>query len=113
MGLTMESVEFPVLISLLFRGTPPMAKKFFKELLALCFCGWALEELGAMVVLCATEELKEALPSTFPIYGRPTDSIKAGLEDGPRAHDAGLKACLLYTSPSPRDATLSRMPSSA
>ena len=26
---------------------------------------------------------------------------------------AGLQACLLYTSPSPRDATLSRMPSSA
>ena len=25
----------------------------------------------------------------------------------------GLKSCLLYTSPSPRDATLSRMPSSA
>ena len=25
----------------------------------------------------------------------------------------GLKVCLLYTSPSPRDATLSRMPSSA
>ena len=26
---------------------------------------------------------------------------------------AGLVVCLLYTSPSPRDATLSRMPSSA
>ena len=26
---------------------------------------------------------------------------------------SGIKACLLYTSPSPRDATLSRMPSSA
>ena len=26
---------------------------------------------------------------------------------------AGHQACLLYTSPSPRDATLSRMPSSA
>ena len=26
---------------------------------------------------------------------------------------AGLSPCLLYTSPSPRDATLSRMPSSA
>ena len=25
----------------------------------------------------------------------------------------GLRSCLLYTSPSPRDATLSRMPSSA
>ena len=32
----------------------------------------------------------------------------------PREHAAAaLKACLLYTSPSPRDATLSRMPSSA
>ena len=28
-------------------------------------------------------------------------------------NDAGIKICLLYTSPSPRDATLSRMPSSA
>ena len=28
------------------------------------------------------------------------------------AHDTG-NTCLLYTSPSPRDATLSRMPSSA
>ena len=27
--------------------------------------------------------------------------------------DPQVKACLLYTSPSPRDATLSRMPSSA
>ena len=27
--------------------------------------------------------------------------------------DAGTRNCLLYTSPSPRDATLSRMPSSA
>ena len=27
--------------------------------------------------------------------------------------NARLRACLLYTSPSPRDATLSRMPSSA
>ena len=28
-------------------------------------------------------------------------------------HNAGFNICLLYTSPSPRDATLSRMPSSA
>ena len=33
-------------------------------------------------------------------YGRQTDALKVG-------------TCLLYTSPSPRDATLSRMPSSA
>ena len=34
----------------------------------------------------------------------------ANLEDGDIPED---EACLLYTSPSPRDATLSRMPSSA
>ena len=32
--------------------------------------------------------------------------------NGPKAL-GGIYACLLYTSPSPRDATLSRMPSSA
>ena len=31
----------------------------------------------------------------------------------PSSRTVLLKACLLYTSPSPRDATLSRMPSSA
>ena len=31
----------------------------------------------------------------------------------PYLHDADQSTCLLYTSPSPRDATLSRMPSSA
>ena len=30
-----------------------------------------------------------------------------------RHEQGGIHACLLYTSPSPRDATLSRMPSSA
>ena len=30
-----------------------------------------------------------------------------------KTEDADKKDCLLYTSPSPRDATLSRMPSSA
>ena len=33
--------------------------------------------------------------------------------DGPEWTFMDLKICLLYTSPSPRDATLSRMPSSA
>ena len=30
-----------------------------------------------------------------------------------QVNDGEVKSCLLYTSPSPRDATLSRMPSSA
>ena len=32
---------------------------------------------------------------------------------GTKKHGQGVETCLLYTSPSPRDATLSRMPSSA
>ena len=36
--------------------------------------------------------------------------IDAGIKDN---IDVSIYACLLYTSPSPRDATLSRMPSSA
>ena len=38
---------------------------------------------------------------------------KADLEKGQKDCLAFLDTCLLYTSPSPRDATLSRMPSSA
>ena len=41
-------------------------------------------------------------------------AIAMALRDGQRVvYTSPLKACLLYTSPSPRDATLSRMPSSA
>ena len=47
-----------------------------------------------------TKEIKLANPRGFC----------AGVD---RAIDIVNKACLLYTSPSPRDATLSRMPSSA
>eukprot|EP00656_Telonema_subtile_P050456 TRINITY_DN6536_c0_g1_i3.p1 TRINITY_DN6536_c0_g1~~TRINITY_DN6536_c0_g1_i3.p1 ORF type:complete len:104 (-),score=9.98 TRINITY_DN6536_c0_g1_i3:18-329(-) len=36
-----------------------------------------------------------------------------GPTSGPRVHCACCAACLLYTSPSPRDRTRSRMPSSA
>ena len=40
--------------------------------------------------------------------------IKGGLQSLPKMQfPGGLLICLLYTSPSPRDATLSRMPSSA
>ena len=42
--------------------------------------------------------------------------IAADIDETERFIDTGshiFNACLLYTSPSPRDATLSRMPSSA
>ena len=47
-------------------------------------------------------------------YGIPQistgDMLRAAVKE---KSELGLKVCLLYTSPSPRDATLSRMPSSA
>ena len=43
-----------------------------------------------------------------------SDAVKRLCEKGVEsAKSDGRKTCLLYTSPSPRDATLSRMPSSA
>ena len=42
------------------------------------------------------------------------EGIKIFIENGIEVIDAvGSKICLLYTSPSPRDRSLSRMPSSA
>ena len=43
------------------------------------------------------------------------DDAAPGLHIEPvkRCCDSRVRTCLLYTSPSPRDATLSRMPSSA
>ena len=42
-----------------------------------------------------------------------TAGLTAMRRDIQRRQPEGIKPCLLYTSPSPRDATLSRMPSSA
>ena len=47
------------------------------------------------------------------ISGSVLVSVVLGLQTIGPALLASLKSCLLYTSPSPRDATLSRMPSSA
>ena len=41
------------------------------------------------------------------------DKVNRAIRLHVRNKDIDLKICLLYTSPSPRDATLSRMPSSA
>ena len=48
--------------------------------------------------------------------GNVTNELQEGLSNNARIEVAGggnTVVCLLYTSPSPRDATLSRMPSSA
>ena len=55
---------------------------------------------------------KDAIsPARFPEWTKPSQ-IKE-FADEVREMTGGIPICLLYTSPSPRDATLSRMPSSA
>ena len=51
------------------------------------------------------------LPNEFETFGIDIEESRARYEEGVEQIQALL--CLLYTSPSPRDATLSRMPSSA
>ena len=41
------------------------------------------------------------------------DALKKKFDEDVAKFDEQLKTCLLYTSPSPRDGLLSRMPSSA
>ena len=53
------------------------------------------------------EVLKTPIPKDDPLEWTDTKSYKDRLKD------ARKKTCLLYTSPSPRDGLLSRMPSSA
>ena len=47
------------------------------------------------------------------VDGEVSDEERARIESDPRLMNEVNQICLLYTSPSPRDATLSRMPSSA
>ena len=55
------------------------------------------------------------VPVLAGIVAQTPDEAKAAAEKigGVTVVKAQVKVCLLYTSPSPRDATLSRMPSSA
>ena len=49
----------------------------------------------------------------WTLLGKTLDRTKASIFDAPVISTNKKYLCLLYTSPSPRDATLSRMPSSA
>ena len=66
------------------------------------FRGWQIQKKGKTVQGLLQEKISKLLKEKIIIYG-------AGrLDVGVHAKD-----CLLYTSPSPRDGLLSRMPSSA
>ena len=75
---------------------------------------------GQLLVKITQEELADFMGSSHSeliLKGKPAVILMSGLQgSGKTTHTAKLAlhmSCLLYTSPSPRDATLSRMPSSA
>ena len=73
-------------------------------------------DAGALGVICpminTPEDAVEFVATTkyAPVGSRSSGPTRAMMIHGPNYHD---EACLLYTSPSPRDRTRSRMPSSA
>ena len=74
-------------------------------------------------ILAVANIIKAAYKNEFPVVvvsamGKETDRLvmlAKGISKNPekRELDALLSTCLLYTSPSPRDLSTSRMPSSA
>ena len=70
------------------------------------FVGWQRQDNGLSVQECIETAIESMFQEKPVLFG-------AGRTDA-GVHATGQVAhCLLYTSPSPRDATLSRMPSSA
>ena len=61
-----------------------------------------MEKLIITAAICGAEVTKENNPA-----------VPYTVEEIAREAESAYKACLLYTSPSPRDSTSSRMPSSA
>ena len=73
---------------------------------------------GPLVAACLTDRLADGLSLVYSFYDPSASSRSLGayviLDHIERARAMGLPhVCLLYTSPSPRDGLLSRMPSSA
>ena len=81
-----------------------------------------LKEQAAEAESIAFDDFSSLIQRDFkPKNDESRDKIQAAvatlaqqaLEDATTISDDVFSTCLLYTSPSPRDATLSRMPSSA
>ena len=68
---------------------------------AMAWSGWWHNQVGLLTEVASVR------------VAAPTDQARAGADGGTGARGARGGGCLLYTSPSPRDGLLSRMPSSA
>ena len=85
-----------------------LARRFSKGGLDLIAAGRTPEKLKIVV-----DEIQAAGGTARAAICDVTDQAAVDALFENAATDGPIDACLLYTSPSPRDATLSRMPSSA
>ena len=68
---------------------------------------------GTLQITGTLADTTEVVVSSGATYDVDEDDTIQSLHGAGNIDIASIKTCLLYTSPSPRDATLSRMPSSA
>ena len=80
----------------------------YGALLLVVFGGLVVPALFGSYVLVGVHERQSARTSLNEALQRNVDILALGMQES-----LWNMNCLLYTSPSPRDATLSRMPSSA
>ena len=87
------------------------------EYVGTSFVGWQTQKKGNSVQKTIQNILSKLLKEKIKLHGSGrTDAGVHALEQSAHFDCKNKiidKSCLLYTSPSPRDATLSRMPSSA
>ena len=75
--------------------------------------GWTLSKLSFSVVKADPELLLYTFLSALMVFATIGAASYPAYEADQTSESHWAFTCLLYTSPSPRDATLSRMPSSA
>ena len=81
--------------------------------IAWVFPGQGSQKVGMAEALLSIEGSRERFAMASELLGRDLLAICQGESGGGDGPDDLNDTCLLYTSPSPRDKTVSRMPSSA
>ena len=76
-------------------------------------CSHALIKYLTMQKILINEKKESLFPGAFGIYGHGNVACIGQAMEEYQNELPGYRGCLLYTSPSPRDRTRSRMPSSA
>ena len=101
------SVLFNLLLTGCENGQKPLTNDQFRELMNKVATGWSIQNATLALEAFDADAIYMEPPNIQ--YYRGHKQLRPYFD----ALDSRYKICLLYTSPSPRDGLLSRMPSSA